>query len=152
MTLDASVPEVDQPGAYTAELRIQEDTPHTVPPVPGHDERHPAADDWGKATGTVTGLLACDEPGAPLEGATVQIGDFVLETDADGLYEWWLDEGTYPITVSADGYVTQTGEIVITAGDTTTRLRSASRRPVPDGDARELRVRGPDRRKRRRLR
>ena len=49
----------------------------------------------------------------------MQIGDFTVETDEAGLYEWWLAEGTYPITVSADGYVTQTGEVVITAGDTT---------------------------------
>ena len=55
----------------------------------------------------------------PLEDATVQIGDFTVETDETGLYEWWLAEGTYPITVSADGYVTRTGEVVVTAGATT---------------------------------
>ena len=64
-------------------------------------------------------------------GATVQIGDFVVETDGDGVYEWWLVEGTYPITVSDDGYVTQTGEIVITAGDTTTGLHLRLDAPCP---------------------
>ena len=77
-------------------------------------------DNWGKVTGTVFGLLRCDEPGSPLAGATVQIGDFVVETDGEGVYEWWLEEGTYPITVTIDGYVTQTGEVTVTAGETTT--------------------------------
>ena len=66
------------------------------------------------------GLERCDEPGSPLAGATVQIGDFVVETDGDGVYEWWLEEGTYPVTVTIDGYVTQTGEVTVTAGETTT--------------------------------
>ena len=118
VTLDASVPEVDQPGTYRAELIVAEDTPRTVPPVPvTMNVAAPA--DWGKATGTITGLAQCDAPGAPLEGASVQIGDFTVETDEDGFYEWWLAAGTYPITVSADGYVTQTDEVVITAGGTT---------------------------------
>ncbi len=119
VTLDASVPEVDQPGAYRAELRIREDTPQTVPPVPVTMNVTPP-DNWGKVTGTVFGLLRCDEPGSPLAGATVQIGDFVVETDGDGVYEWWLEEGTYPVTVTIDGYVTQTGEVTVTAGETTT--------------------------------
>ena len=119
VTMDASVPEVDQPGAYRAELRISEDTPQTVPPVPVTMNVTPPAT-WGKATGTVTGLSQCDEPGGPLAGATVQIGDFVVETDGDGVYEWWLEEGTYPVTVTADGYVTATGEVVITVGEITT--------------------------------
>ena len=82
-------------------------------------------------------------PGAPLEGATVQVGDFVLETDGDGLYEWWLEEGTYPITVSADGYVTQTGEVVVVAGEITTtdftlRLDAACADVTPDSLEAEL--------------
>ena len=67
VTVDASVPEVDQPGAYRAELVIAEDTPHSVPPVPVTMNVAPPAD-WGKATGTITGLAECDAPGAPARG------------------------------------------------------------------------------------
>ena len=118
VTVDASVPEVDQPGAYLADLVFSGSGADSIAvPVTMNVA---APDTWGKATGTVTGLERCDAPGAPLEGAVVQIGGFTVETDEDGLFEWWLEEGTYPISVSADGYVTQTGTIVITAGDTTT--------------------------------
>ncbi len=118
VTLDAGVPEVDQPGTYSAELTFRGNSP--VAPVPVTMEVTPP-DNWGKVTGTVDGLLRCDQPGAPLAGATVQIGDFVTETGSDGVYSWWLEEGTYPITVTADGYVTATGEVVVTAGGTTTQ-------------------------------
>ena len=47
---------------------------------------------------------------AARRGDRVRSADFTVETDEAGLYEWWLAEGTYPITVSADGYVTQTGD------------------------------------------
>ncbi len=117
VTLDASVPEVDQPGTYLADLVFRGND--TVPAVPVTMNVTPP-DNWGKVTGTVFGLLRCDEPGSPLAGATVQIGDFVVETDGDGVYEWWLEEGTYPVTVTIDGYVTQTGEVTVTAGETTT--------------------------------
>ena len=117
VTVDASVAEVDQPGPYRAELVIAEDTPHSVPPVPVTMNVTPPAD-WGKASGTITGLGECDAAAESLEGATVQIGDFTVETDDTGLYEWWLAAGTYPITVSADGYVGETDEVVVTAGAT----------------------------------
>ena len=117
VAVDASVPEVDQPGAYQADLVVSGSGADAITvPVTMNVE---VPDNFGKATGTITGLARCDGPGAPLEGATVQIGDVPVETDDTGLYEWWLAEGTYPIVVSADGYVTQTGEVVITAGDTT---------------------------------
>ena len=118
VSVDASVPEVDQPGAYLADLVVSGSGAPSIP-VPVTMNVTPP-DNWGKVTGTVFGLLRCDEPGSPLAGATVQIGDFVVETDGDGVYEWWLEEGTYPVTVTIDGYVTQTGEVTVTAGETTT--------------------------------
>jgi len=117
VTVDASVPEVDQPGAYEADVVVGGAGADAVTVPVTMNVTVP--DNFGKAAGVAAGLARCDAPGAPLEGATVQIGDFTLETDDAGLYEWWLAEGTYPITVTADGYVTQTGEVVITAGATT---------------------------------
>ena len=134
VAVDASVPEVDQPGAYLADLVVSGAGADTISvPVTMNVE---VPDNFGKSTGTIIGLARCDAPGTPLEGATVQIGDFTVETDETGLYEWWLAEGTYPITVSADGYVTQTGEVVITGRrHHRDQLRPASRRAVRDGDA-----------------
>ncbi len=59
------------------------------------------------------------------------------------MYEWWLEEGTYPITVSADGYVTQTGEVVVVAGETprtdfALRLDTACADVTPDSLEAEL--------------
>ena len=117
VAVDASVPEVDQPGAYLADLVVSGAGADAISVPVTMNVAVP--DNFGKATGTIVGLARCDAPGAPLEGATVQIGDFTVETDETGLYEWWLAEGTYPITITADGYVSQSGEVMITAGDTT---------------------------------
>ena len=42
-------------------------------------------------------------------------------TDASGSYgPWWLVSGTYSVTVSADGYLTDTQSVSISTGVTTT--------------------------------
>ncbi|MBI4770646.1 MAG: carboxypeptidase regulatory-like domain-containing protein, partial [Chloroflexi bacterium] len=129
VTFDASVPEVDQPGNYHAEVQIRGDDPYSATaftlPVT-MTVNAPAT--WGKLTGTITGLSACDIPGAPLANAAVHIQSedgysVTVTTDANGLYSRWLDAANSPLslTVSADGFVTQTATgVPIVGGQTTT--------------------------------
>ncbi len=125
LTLDASVPEVDQPGTYGAELIVSEDTPYAVPPVGITLEVTPPPA-WGKLAGSLNGLERCDAPGAPLRGATVTVeGALVsheLETEPDGTWKVWLDEANNPVSVtfSKDGWVSETVSVDVVAGDTVT--------------------------------
>ncbi len=120
VTFDASVPEVNQPGTYQAELRVKTDTPYKVEPVELTMNVIPP-DTWGKLTGTINGLALCDLPGAPLANATVEIGGVTsLKSDQDGVYIYWLEQGTYTLDVSANGYVAQSVEVTVTAGGITT--------------------------------
>ena len=57
--------------------------PPDRPARPGDDERHPTGR-LGQGDRHRHRVVACDQPGWPLAGATVQIGDFVVETDGDG--------------------------------------------------------------------
>jgi subtilisin family serine protease len=73
--------------------------------------------DTGTLAGTVTGS------GSPLEGATVEItGDAErsLTTDDDGTYSTPLTAGSYTLTVSKFGFVTQTRDVTVIADETTT--------------------------------
>ncbi len=75
------MPEITQPGTYTASLAFGTDTPYPVAPVAVSLTVKPPAT-WGKITGTVTG------PAGPLAGATVQINTwathYTLKTDTNG--------------------------------------------------------------------
>ncbi|MGY4921961.1 carboxypeptidase regulatory-like domain-containing protein [Streptomyces sp. 900105755] len=108
ITLDASVAEVTQPGAFTARLSVSSDTPYSVPALPV--EMHVAPPKtWGKITGTVLGVTA-DGGTAPIAGATVQIDtwatSYTLTTDTHGGYALWLDVRNNPLTVivAKDGF------------------------------------------------
>ncbi|MDR7313726.1 subtilisin family serine protease [Nocardioides luteus] len=109
---------VDQPGTYTADVVIGNDTPYTVAPVPA-TMTVKAPSGWGKITGTVTGS------GAPLEGAVVALDgvsyDVTLRTDADGRYSYWMQKSNAPlqVIVAADGFVPATKKAQIVAGQTT---------------------------------
>jgi len=106
VTLNAGVPEITQPGTYTAKLGITTDTPYSVAAVPVTMTVNPPKT-WGKITGTVTG------PNGPIAGATVQIdswaSSYTLKTDANGQYALWLDVRNNPLQVIAakDGYQPQ---------------------------------------------
>lgn len=118
VTFDAGVSEVTQPGAYQAMLNLLNDTPYGALNVPVTMQVNPPAD-WGKVTGVVSGLARCDGPAAPLAGSTVTIGeDVTLETDSDGRFTYWLNAGSYVVSVALDGYVTQTQSVSVTAGET----------------------------------
>lgn len=117
------------PGAYTAAILLQNDTPYGdgVVPVTLLATSPPA---YGLLAGTVTGLGYCDADAVPLAHATVFIESslgvtWTLQTDASGLYRQWLDEAHSPLTVTASyeaGYgAQQMGSVVVSSGLTTTQ-------------------------------
>jgi hypothetical protein len=121
VTLDAGVAEIAQPGQYTAQLRIVDDTPYNAAAIP-ITMTVSAPADWGKLAGVVTGLGRCDTPEMPLATATVEIhGLATTQPDANGQYGYWMSQGTYTVTVSAPGYVPQVFAATIVAGQTTSQ-------------------------------
>jgi N-acetylneuraminic acid mutarotase len=123
---DASVAEVPQPGDYMADIAVKANTPYSIPAIPVTMHVTPPAS-WGKLQGTVVGLGQCDVPGNPLAKASVHVhgtlSDFDLKTDNNGFYQWWMDSGNSPlsITVHQAGWVDQTHSgVLLTAGGTTT--------------------------------
>ncbi|WP_093786637.1 carboxypeptidase regulatory-like domain-containing protein [Actinacidiphila guanduensis] len=121
VTLDASVPEITQPGTFTASLDLGSDTPYRLTPVGVSLTVNPPAT-WGKITGTVSAT-----GGGALPGATVQIDTwathYTLKTAADGTYQLWLDVRNNPLTVivAKDGYQPIVATVKITKGATTTK-------------------------------
>jgi hypothetical protein len=119
VTLDASAPEISQPGTYTAQLSLGSDTPYQIPAVGVSLTVKPPAT-WGKITGTVTSATG------PLAGATVQINTwathYTLKTTADGSYALWLDVRNNPLQliVAKDGYQPTATSVKIKKGATTT--------------------------------
>ncbi|MFE9611240.1 carboxypeptidase regulatory-like domain-containing protein [Streptomyces sp. NPDC006012] len=124
VSLDASVPEVSQPGDLTAYLGVSTDTPYSVPRVPVSLHVNPPKT-WGKITGTVLGATATGGT-APLAGATVQIDSwastYTLTTASDGTYALWLDVRSNPLTVivAKDGYQPTVTTVKLTKGATVT--------------------------------
>lgn len=117
--LNAAVPEITQPGTFSASLGVASDTPYAVPSVGVAFTVKPPAT-WGKITGTVT------SGGQPLAGATVQINTwtthYTLKTTKDGTYALWLDVRNNPLQliIAKDGYQPTTTTVKITKGGTTT--------------------------------
>jgi hypothetical protein len=130
VTLDASVPEVTQPGDYYATLLLQSDdlvNPEVAVPVT-MTVQAPAT--WGKLAGVVQGMGYCDADPAPIDGAVVFVESgtgmtWTVTTDASGTYSLWLDEMYSPLTVTASyeaGYEAQiVSSVVVTAQMTTSR-------------------------------
>ncbi|MGK5740410.1 S8 family serine peptidase [Micromonospora sp. URMC 103] len=108
---------VDQPGTYSGEVTIRENTPYTVAPVTVTMNVQ-APKTWGKLMGTVTGT-SCQGGGAPLPGAVVQIDSWAMSwtfaTDAQGKYAYWMDRRNNPMTmiVAKDGWKPQTRQTKI---------------------------------------
>ncbi len=133
VAFDASVPEVVQPGDYTASVVVKNSAPYGDVVVPVTMTVN-APEGWGSLTGIVTGLGYCDAGLGALNQAIVDIaGVASTESNANGLYTYWLDAGTYSVTVSLAGYVSQTFNAVITAGGTATH-DVALRLDVPCAD------------------
>lgn len=124
VTLDSTVPEVTQPGDFTAKIALGSDTPYSLTAVPVTLHVDPPKT-WGKITGTVLGATASGGT-APLAGATVQIDSWTsaysLTTSADGTYALWLDTRNNPLTVivAKDGYQPTVATVKITKGATVT--------------------------------
>ena len=55
----------------------------------------------------------------PVQGASIDINSTQLTTDAAGEATIDLDNGSYPYTVSADGFMNTNGEVVVNGGDVT---------------------------------
>lgn len=64
-------------------------------------------------TGTIAGIVTDDSTGDPIEGATVDAGEFDTTTDENGEYEIEIEPGEYTVQVAADGYVTQTTDVTV---------------------------------------
>ena len=123
--IEFSVDGIEQPGDYSAQLRIINDTPHTLSiPVTMHVVR-PL--DWGNIKANVYTLEQCDISPAPANKIAVnfyQNGQRVgsTKTDADGYFSYALEQGSYDVEVLKPGYVTQTINDVLVVGDEDTNL------------------------------
>src|SRR5438874_257683 len=84
------------------------------------------------AGGTVSGAVTVNPGGAPIVGATVQLGARTTTTDGSGNYSFTnIPEGTYPsMTASFPGFVSASASsIVVTDGNTTTQNFSLTDAP-----------------------
>src|SRR5206468_4526370 len=75
------------------------------------------------ATGTLTGIVTDSTTSAAISGALVQLSNgSSTTTDPSGVYSTSVAQGTYSVTFSKSGYVTQTiPNVAITSGATTTQ-------------------------------
>ncbi|SEN88935.1 Kelch repeat-containing protein [Actinacidiphila rubida] len=123
VSLDATVSDVTQPGDYPAQLGVTTDTPYHVAPIPVTMTVKPP-EGWGRYVGTV---LGADGAGGvtPLAGATVQLvgkeSSHTVTTGDDGTFSLWLDArgGPLDVTVSMDGYASQTTQVKLVKGRST---------------------------------
>lgn len=125
LTVGFDATSLPQPGTYTANLLLSHDAPQPAVNIPV-TFTVTAPGNYGAIDGVVTGLAACDAPGAPLQGALVEINGGALgtlTTNAGGEYQYALPGGTgtpYTLTVSKAGYVTQSTVVTVTQGLTIT--------------------------------
>ncbi len=85
------------------------------------------------AGGTVSGTVTATVGGAPINGATVMLGNRTAITNGSGVYSFTgIPAGTYPsITASFPGYVSASASnIVVTDGNTTTQDFSLGTAPT----------------------
>ena len=74
----------------------------------------------GGATGTLAGTLTSSNGGEPVAGGTITAGSHSTTSGPNGAYSLALPVGTYSVTVSAYGFVSQTAAgVVITNGSST---------------------------------
>lgn len=95
-----------QPGVYDAQLKLENDTPYTVPNMP-INFTVAVPTDWGRITGSVSTPGYCDSDPAFIEGAPVHIESHTgeiwdLATDAGGMYSIWMPAANSPLTVTVD--------------------------------------------------
>jgi hypothetical protein len=122
ITFDASV--IQQPGDYVAELRIIDNTPYEALANVPVTMTVPVPSGWGQAHGRAYGLGYCDSNPIVLDGATIDLTTSTgvtgtLTQDGDAPWSWWAPAGPLTVTVSADGYVSQTVVLNLVAGQGT---------------------------------
>ena len=124
----ANVPQVDQPGAYHAGLKIKSNDPANQNLVLPVTMTVTAPATWGKLAGVVSSTGHCDVNPHPIVEAQVYLEGsggytFTLETNTAGAYQRWLDstESPYTVTVSYPEHPTTTASVTIIAGVTTTQ-------------------------------
>lgn len=109
--------QVTQPGTYTAQLGVEQNTPYPVSPINITMAVTPPTG-WGKISGTVTGT-DCKGNTAPLGGVQIQANgkgySFTLKTDKNGNYAYWAPAGSNPYTIIAsdNGWISQTTKVNI---------------------------------------
>ncbi len=126
VTIDAGVPEIKQPGEYTAWLKVRSDTPYPPLYLPVKMTVTPP-DTYGKLEGTVQSLGHCDQVTATLEGASILIESgagmaWEVKTDTAGHYHVWGDAtvGPLTVTVSAQDHLQVVfAGVILTGGQTT---------------------------------
>jgi hypothetical protein len=102
-----------QPGEFLADLIARSNEPYKSDlQVPVTMTVEPTAS-MGWVEGTITDLRT----GEPLEATLIAYGEpYMVSSDAEsGEYQFWLEQGTYTVEVSAPGYVTHTVSVEITA-------------------------------------
>ncbi|MFL6246902.1 MAG: carboxypeptidase regulatory-like domain-containing protein [Thermoanaerobaculia bacterium] len=85
------------------------------------------------AGGTIEGTVTATAGGAPISGATVQLGSRTTTTNGSGFYSFTnLPAGTYPsVSASSSGYVTATAtSFAVTDGGTTVQDLSLATAPT----------------------
>jgi hypothetical protein len=110
-----------QPGDYLGILRLQ-------PTAIGLPSKLVSVIMTVEATATqglLQGNVSGDRPGGPVE-ADILIegsggGTWNLTTDPDGNYSYYLEAGDYTVTASAAGYLPQSADVTVVAGETTTQ-------------------------------
>jgi hypothetical protein len=128
VTFDAGVPEIVQPGLYTARLKVFHNTIHSVPDVPVV-MNVTVPDAYGKLDGIVNGLGYCDQQPAPLTNLSLLVTGSsgitrTVQTDAAGAYQLWLNQAESPLSLSveaADHLPVIIDGITLTAGITHTQ-------------------------------
>jgi hypothetical protein len=94
---------------------------------PGYDGPTGLGTPWGvsaftfHAHGVITGTVTDSATGAPVADANVDVGASSAVTDAGGHYTLTLPVGSYQLTVSDFGYVSQTATVDVTTDTTTTQ-------------------------------
>jgi len=118
VTYEVTVPEGATPGTtYTFDGTVQTDSEYTIT---GNSELTVVEE---PTTGTIEGTVT-DADGNAIDGATVNVqgADLSATTDANGEYTLAdAPEGDHTLEVSADGYVTETTGVSVTADETTTQ-------------------------------
>lgn len=100
-TLDANTM---QPGSYVGLIQVLNDAPYGDVTIP-ITMNLSTPDNWGKLSGTVTGMGYCNKEPEPMVKAQVVVENqhgmaWNLTTDVSGTYQIWIEQTTSPLTIT----------------------------------------------------